>query len=89
MVNNMTLQFTINDEQFYIEEYADGFAWVTAGDQGKCFTTVTEAQQDAMDYVRICAANLSAAQAEAENDAKYGTAEEQWARDYREAVRVS
>lgn len=84
----MTLQFTINDVEFCIEEFDTGFAWVTENDQGKCFPTEVEAQQDAIDYVRIRDENIAAAKAEAENDAKYGTPEEQWARDYREAVRV-
>jgi hypothetical protein len=85
----MEFKFTINNETFYIEEYEGGFAWVNDETQGDGFPTIAEAQQNAMDYVRIRDENIAAAKAQAEDDAKYGTDEEQWARDYREAVRVS
>jgi hypothetical protein len=47
-----SLQFTINGEQFWIDEFDDGFAWKSNRSEGDCFPTQAEAQQDAMRHVR-------------------------------------
>lgn len=44
----MTLQFTINNHNYWIDQFPDGFAWRTDGDEGAAFATQCEAQQDAL-----------------------------------------
>jgi hypothetical protein len=43
------MQFTLNNTQYYIEEFDDGFAWFNDDAEAEsCFPTALEAQQDAI-----------------------------------------
>ena len=78
-----SLQFTINGVKFWVDEFKDGFAWVSGELEGECFPTQLEAQQDAMnneiEHIKATEARL-----EIEGDEReYGTHEQQAEAFYR------
>ncbi len=46
------MKFTINGIEFWIDEFCDGFAWVSKTSEGNGFPTIWEAQQDALNYMQ-------------------------------------
>lgn len=84
----MSLHFKINGESFWIDEFCDGFAWCTEGDQGGCFSTEKEAQQDAMDYVASRNEETAGESLRRFNENTYGTYDEQKRATYLEGIRL-
>lgn len=79
----MTKEFTINGEEFWIDEFNAGWSWSgNVHESEDFFPTAAEAQQDCLDCYerRIIDAQVKAEDAE---DARlYGTPEQQAYRDY-------
>ena len=71
------MQFKINGTEYWIDEFKDGFAWVSDADESRCFPSALEAQQDAIRNEQIIAQNREAALADALEDECFGTYEQQ------------
>lgn len=84
----MSLHFTINGERFWVDPFPDGYAWVSHTDEGQfCYPTQAEAQQEALDYVRIRDENERAAADLALEESVYGSYDDQVRREYNYQIR--
>lgn len=73
----MTIRFTINGTKYWIDEFHDGFAWLSCDDEGPSFPTALEAQQDAIRNERMIRRDREAELAERLEDEMHGTYEQQ------------
>lgn len=47
-----TFSFKINGQDFWIDQFDDGYCWFTDGVEGRSYETIAAAQQGAMDWVK-------------------------------------
>lgn len=88
------MKFTINDYNFEIYGDIGHHYWMHIDDRDGAiedsypFATKAECQQDAMAYAEKLTAKAIDAKEQAENDKKYGSPVQQWASDYRDAIKL-
>jgi hypothetical protein len=80
-----TLRFTINGLRYWIDEFSDGYAWLTCADEGESFPTQAEAQQDALRHAHELLVEEEQ-EREQERDNRYGSYEEQRFSAYRALI---
>jgi hypothetical protein len=71
------MEYPINGTSYIIDEFQNGFAWVTDADESPCFDTALEALQHAIINEQVIAQNREAAQAQLLEDEVYGTYQQQ------------
>ena len=65
------MKITINGTEYHIDEFQDGFAWVSAADEGQSFPTALEALQSVIDHEQALATDKARSESyEAYLDAK-------------------
>lgn len=88
------MYFTINDYSFEVYGDEGDYYWIHVDDSDIAvedshpFATKAECQQDAMAYAEKLTIEDAEAKEQAYLDKRYGTAVEQWRKDYRNSIEL-
>ncbi len=73
-----SFQFTLNETSYWIDLFKDGYAWTNGRyESNSFFTTILEAQQDALIHAHNKRIDAMLAAEDEIDDAKYGGYEDQ------------